>query len=366
MIHCSVCGFVPVPENELPVTLPEDVTFDQPGNPLEHHPTWKYVSCPQCNGSALKETDTLDTFFETSWYFIRFCSPHALVPFDLEQANKWLPVDQYIGGIEHAILHLLYARFFTRALQGSYPLAVAEPFQALFTQGMVCQRRYQDAQGNWLYAQEVGQDAEGQPIKLVDRTPVRVGRSEKMSKSKRNLVGVSEILQAYGADVVRLFLLSDSPPEKDLEWTESGIEGSWKYMHRIWRFEFTNLLEDQDPQGEGELWALREAFEILAQLCAPAMSHFAEELWFHLGHPPYLHRVPWPVPDPQLTATEEACTMVVQVNGKRRGQLRVPRAWTTEQIEQAVRTQPCIQPLLETHPVKKIVTVPQRIVNVVI
>ncbi|MGH7047408.1 MAG: leucine--tRNA ligase, partial [Stellaceae bacterium] len=229
VVHCPDCGIVPVPERDLPVTLPEDVRFDLPGNPLAHHPTWQHVACPRCGGAARRETDTFDTFFESSWYFLRFCSARAPLAFDRAAVDYWMPVDQYIGGVEHAVLHLLYSRFFTRALQRCGYLDLDEPFAGLFTQGMVCHQTYRSEAGEWLFPEEVEHDAAADALVDTDGRPVVVGRTEKMSKSKKNVVGLDAIVDTYGADTARLYLLSDSPPERDLEWTETGIEGTWRY-----------------------------------------------------------------------------------------------------------------------------------------
>jgi leucyl-tRNA synthetase len=228
IIYCPDCGVLPVPEKDLPVILPEDVGFDQPGNPLSNHPTWKNVSCPECGIAAQRETDTFDTFFESSWYFARFCDPHnSDQAFSPELAQHWLPVNQYVGGIEHAVLHLLYARFFTKALKKCGYWNISEPFKGLFTQGMVCHKTFQLADGTWILPEQVAAySAKGQEV--IE------GRSEKMSKSKCNVVGVTQMVEIYGADAVRLFVLSDTPPQKDLEWTEEGIEGAWRYVRRIW------------------------------------------------------------------------------------------------------------------------------------
>ncbi len=234
VIHCSRCGIVPVPERDLPVTLPEDVSFAVPGNPLAHHPIWKHVACPRCGGPAERETDTFDTFFELSWYFLRFCSARDDRAFAREAVDYWMPVDQYIGGVEHAVLHLLYSRFFTRALKQCGYLDLEEPFAGLFTQGMVCHQTYRSEGGEWLFPEEVDRNSGGDYVDPAGR-PVVVGRIEKMSKSKKNVVGLDTIVDTYGADTARLYLLSDSPPERDLEWTETGIEGIWRYVNRLWR-----------------------------------------------------------------------------------------------------------------------------------
>src|SRR5215469_2148799 len=234
VIHCGACGIVPVPESDLPVTLPEDVEFNAPGNPLDRHPTWKHVTCPRCHKPATRETDTFDTFFESSWYFLRFCSARAPSAFERDAAAYWMPVDQYIGGVEHAVLHLLYSRFFMRALRECGYLDIDEPFAGLFTQGMVCHQTYQNAEGEWLFPEEVTADP---AVRLADEDgrPVVAGRLEKMSKSKKNVVGLDTIVDTYGADTARLYLMSDSPPERDLEWTDTGIEGAWRYVNRLWR-----------------------------------------------------------------------------------------------------------------------------------
>ncbi|MGH7075529.1 MAG: leucine--tRNA ligase, partial [Stellaceae bacterium] len=263
VIHCGRCGIVPVREQDLPVVLPDDVTFDQPGNPLDHHPTWKHVACPECGGSARRETDTFDTFFESSWYFARFCSPRAAGAFAREDVDYWLPVDQYIGGIEHAVLHLLYSRFFTRALRDCGYLALAEPFAGLFTQGMVCHESYQDRAGNWLFPDEVHRDADG-TARDAHGHAVTIGRSEKMSKSKKNLVGLEIIVERYGADTARLYLLSDSPPERDLDWTDAGIEGAWRYMGRLYRLAAESGLPPAGERPAGDHPARRAIHRAIA------------------------------------------------------------------------------------------------------
>ena len=225
---------MPVPEDDLPVELPRDVSFDRPGNPLDHHPTWKHVNCPYCNSPATRETDTFDTFFESSWYFLRFCSARAPVAFDRKAAEYWMPVDQYIGGVEHAVLHLLYSRFFMRALKRCGYTDIEEPFAGLFTQGMVLHQTYQNDAEEWIFPKEVAFDGDGGLSDAAGR-PVTVGRLEKMSKSKKNVVDLDDIVDSYGADTARLYLLSDSPPERDLEWTEAGIDGAWRYVSRLWR-----------------------------------------------------------------------------------------------------------------------------------
>ena len=235
VIHCPECGIVPVPEADLPVRLPEDVALDAPGNPLDHQPTWKHVDCPACGRPAERETDTFDTFFESSWYFARFCSANAETAFKRAAVDYWLPVDQYIGGIEHAVLHLLYSRFFTRALRQCGYLDIDEPFAGLMTQGMVCHHTYRDETGAWLYPDQVQSGDDGVPVTNDRGAPVTVGRAQAMSKSKRNTVDPEAIIDAYGADTARLFMLSDSPPERDLDWSEAGIVGAWRFVNRLWR-----------------------------------------------------------------------------------------------------------------------------------
>ena len=409
IIHCETCGIVPVPAKDLPVKLPDDVSFDQPGNPLDRHPTWKHVACPSCGGKATRETDTFDTFFESSWYFARFCSPRSDQAFDRPDVDYWLPVDQYIGGIEHAILHLLYSRFFVRALRACGYLDLAEPFAGLFTQGMVCHQTYQDAAGNWLYPEQVTVGENG--VVTSNGQPVTVGRLEKMSKSKKNLVGLEDIVASYGADTARLFLLSDSPPERDLEWTEAGVEGTWRYVNRLFRLiyehrdrlapigtqtgdtgetrrlvhktiasvtedleqfrfnrgvarlrELSNHLEGVAGSVDGAV--LREALEVLATLIGPMMPHLAEELWRLMGHDALLIDQAWPVADPDLVR-DDTVTLAVQVNGKLRATLELPRDIDQEQARVAALAMPEVQRMLEGKPVRKVVVVPNRVINVV-
>ncbi len=416
VIHCGKCGIVPVPEQDLPVRLPEDVSFDRPGNPLALHPTWKHVQCPVCGGPAERETDTFDTFFESSWYEARFCSPRAASAFERRDVDYWLPVDQYIGGIEHAVLHLLYARFFTRALAQCGYLSVKEPFAGLFTQGMVCHETYRSADGEWLFPEDVRRE-DGSPRDANGR-PVTVGRIEKMSKSKKNVVGLETIVDAFGADTARLYLLSDSPPERDLEWTDAGIEGAWRYVNRLWRLvtdppaplapagtavprelapaldalrravhrtiaavtedldtfrfnravahirELTNTIEGAEPEaGAGPV--LREAIETAVLLLGPMMPHLAEELWQELGHARLLADERWPAADPEL-AREERVTLAVQVNGKLRGTVELPRDAGEDAAKDAALALPGVLRALEGKAPRKTIVVPNRIVNVVV
>ena len=420
VVHCPSCGIVPVPEAQLPVKLPEDVSFDQPGNPLDRHPTWKHVACPRCGGPAERETDTFDTFFELSWYFLRFCSARDPSAFARDDVDYWMPVDQYIGGVEHAVLHLLYSRFFTRALKQCGYLGLDEPFAGLFTQGMVCHQTYQRAGGEWLFPEEVDTDAAGHVVDREDR-PVTVGRTEKMSKSKKNVVGLDAIVETYGADTARLYLLSDSPPERDLDWTETGIEGIWRYVNRLWRLvgdppaplpppgsavagdlppevgdlrrtihrtiaavtddldkfrfnravarirELTNAIEELPPAsfaGPAGAAVLREGLEILARLLGPMMPHLAEEMWETLGGAGLLAEQPWPAADPELVR-EEQVTIAVQVNGKLRGTLEFPRDSDSGAVEDAALQLPQVARWLEGRPPRKVIVVPNRIVSIV-
>ena len=414
VVHCPDCGVVPVPMAELPVALPDDVTFDKPGNPLDHHPTWKHVACPKCGAAAQRETDTLDTFVDSSWYFARFCSPRADAPVEQDAVNYWLPVDQYIGGIEHAILHLLYSRFFVRAMRRCGHVALDEPFAGLFTQGMVCHETYKSADGKWLYPEELTFHDDGPPTKTDDGSPVAVGRSESMSKSKKNVVDPGSIIDQYGADTARWFMLSDSPPERDLEWTESGVQGAWRFTNRLWRlvlgamdeldpanaggsdgkgdaalrraihktiiavsedldalrfnravarlYEFTNTLTDRKDVG-GE--TLRQAVETLVRLLAPMMPHLAEELWHRLGHTSLLAEEAWPEADPSLAADENV-TIAVQVAGKLRGTLEVPVGIEKAALEAAALELENVQRAMEGKTARKVIVVPNKIVNIVV
>lgn len=419
IIHCQSCGPVPVPEADLPVRLPEDVSFDKPGNPLDHHPTWKNVDCPCCGKPARRETDTFDTFFESSWYFARFTSPNRDdVAFDRAAADYWMAVDQYIGGIEHAVLHLLYSRFFTRALRQCGYLSVKEPFAGLLTQGMVCHETYKDEAGAWLYPDEVAKGDGNALVHAQTGKPVTLGRSEKMSKSKRNVVDPAHIIATYGADTARLFMLSDSPPERDLEWTEAGIDGAWRYVNRLWRLvaanvealpapgtampaigdaaaklrrhthktiaaigddldrfhfnkavarirELTNALGDFTPADAGDWWTLREGLEAATLLVSPMMPHLAEEMWEALGHATAVVDTPWPVAEPSLLV-EDSVTVAVQVNGKLRATVELPKDCDSKLAEETALAQPTVIAAMSGKPPRKVVVVPNRIVNVVV
>jgi leucyl-tRNA synthetase len=410
IIHCDKCGVVPVPEKDLPVTLPEDVRFSDPGNPINNHPTWKFVKCPACGGDAQRETDTFDTFFESSWYQFRYCDPkNEAKGFAKDKVQYWAPVDQYIGGVEHAVMHLLYARFFTRALKQCGYLEFDEPFTALFTQGMVTHETYKDTQGKWLYPADIKKDGD-KIVHAATNEPVTVGRIEKMSKSKKNTVDPIAILDTYGADAARLFILSDSPPERDLEWTESGIEGAWKYLNRLWRLvavaekdgggkpleaeamrrkihrtihdmtqdlekfhfnkgvarlrELSNALEDF-AAAKGDPAILKEGFEALVRLLGPLMPHIGEELWHLLGHKTLLADEAWPVADEKLLATDTV-TIAIQVNGKLRATIQLPKDLGQKEAETAALAETTVQKAMEGKPAKKIIVVPNRIINVVV
>ncbi len=423
VIHCGDCGIVPVPKKDLPVTLPDDVSFDKPGNPLEHHPSWKHTTCPNCAKPALRETDTFDTFVDSSWYFARFCSPRATEPVDRDAVDYWLPVDQYIGGIEHAVLHLLYSRFFTRAMRETGHVGLSEPFAGLFTQGMVTHRTYRTDDGKWVFPEEVTEDENGNFIHRESGRPVTVGRIEKMSKSKKNVVDTDDIVNSYGADTARWFMMSDSPPERDIEWSDAGIRGAWRFVQRVYalvaghadrlkdapapenadtrgaalnlrkeahkaardvtdaieKFHFNRAvarihecvnaleqtlrkLDTDDPQ---QMAALREAFEILVRLFAPMMPHLAEELWQRMGHAGRIINAPWPEWDEAL-CRDDTVTIAVQVRGKLRGTLEVAKDMDREALEKAALEIANVQKAIGDKPVRKIIVVPNRIVNVVI
>jgi leucyl-tRNA synthetase len=418
MIHCDKCGIVPVPEKDLPVTLPQDVTFDKPGNPLERHATWKHTKCPTCKADARRETDTFDTFFESSWYQFRYCDPkNETLPFAKDKAAYWMPVEQYIGGVEHAVLHLLYARFFTKAMRDCGLTEISEPFTGLFTQGMVTHETYRDDKGNWLFPTEVKKEGD-KIVTAKDGKPVKVGGIVKMSKSKKNVVDPEDILQTYGADAARLFILSDSPPERDLEWTESGIEGAWRYVNKLHRMitegqgnlaqpgapmpkdfsgaaqdlrrathktikgvgddieafamnkavakvrELSNSISVFAPKTDDEKWALRESVEALIVLMNPMMPHLAEELWDILGHKTLLTETQWPIAESALLVADSV-TIGVQVNGKLRGQITVPANSNEESMRETALSEPGVKKALEGLNVRKVIVVPGRIVNVV-
>ncbi len=418
VIHCPACGMIPVPKDDLPVRLPDDIELGRPGNPLDHHPTWKHVTCPRCHARATRDTDTLDTFVDSSWYFLRFCSPHAATPASRTAIDYWMPVDQYIGGIEHAVLHLLYSRFFTRALRRCGYLDFDEPFTGLFTQGMVGHETYRLADGSYLEPRQVIRDDDGGVRSRETGEAVTVGRSEKMSKSRKNVVDPESIIRDYGADTARWFMLSDSPPDRGLEWTDSGIAGAHRFVQRIARMtsemlnvlpppgtpvpsvegdvlklrrvvhrtivgitgdiekfhfnravarihELANAIADVQAAQPGAPEALREALEMLARLIGPMMPHLAEEMWKRLGHDILIADTPWPEADPVL-ATTETVTIPVQVNGRLRARLDMPRDAANDNVESAALGEDNVRRAIGDRPIRKVIVVPNRVVNIVV
>ena len=423
-IHCAKCGVVPAPAESLPIALPEDVTFekDKPGNPLDRHPTWKHVKCPACSGDAQRETDTLDTFVDSSWYFARFTDPkNEGAPFDKKLASYWLPVDQYVGGVEHAVLHLLYARFFTRGMRDCGFMdgpADGEPFKSLFTQGMVVHETYKSASGAWLLPEETDLK-DGKRVELKTGAAVETGDIEKMSKSKKNVVDLDAFVTDYGADVARWFVLSDSPPERDVEWTASGVKGSWNYVQRVWTlteahgraaptvgaqapasanegealalrqlahraiqsvtediegfrfnvavarcYELANAIFRLKSDDEGAVFARGEALRILSQLISPFMPHLAEECWEKLGGEGFAATAPWPVADPALAA-RNTVTLPIQVNGKKRAEIEAPVGAAEAYVRELALQHAAVKPFLEGVTVRKVIVVTDRIVNIV-
>ncbi|KKB07800.1 leucine--tRNA ligase [Devosia chinhatensis] len=423
VIHCEVCGTLPVPKKDLPVVLPEDVTFDKPGNALDHHPTWKHVNCPLCGGAARRETDTMDTFVDSSWYFARFTAPDADTPTIPAIADRWLPVDQYIGGIEHAILHLLYSRYFTRAMKATGHVGLDEPFKGLFTQGMVTHETYRSQTGEWVPPTDIVFDTDGdQRTARHARTgaPIQIGSVEKMSKSKKNVVDPDEIVAGYGADTARWFMLSDSPPERDVQWTEAGVEGASRFQQRVWRlvqdtvaiteqsensvqsddadalalrkiihrtvagiaqdieglgfnravariYELTNALAKARDVAKGPALrdALVEGAEKLVLLINPMMPHLAESCWELLGKQGLAADAPWPDVDATLLVDDDV-TLPIQINGKRRAEIVVAKGKAAAEVETLVLALEEVQKALDGKAPKKIVVVPDRIVNVVV
>ncbi len=416
IIHCEDCGIVPVPDEDLPVLLPENVDFEKVGNPLENHPSWKFTKCPSCKRDALRETDTFDTFFESSWYFNRFCDAKGEVAFDQKSAQYWLPVDQYIGGVEHAVLHLLYSRFFTRALRKCGYLNIDEPFDGLMTQGMVCHETYKDSTG-WLFPDQVTKNEVGNFVNTETNENVVLGRVEKMSKSKRNVVDPEAIIESYGADTARLFMLSDSPPERDLEWTEAGVDGAWRYLNRLWRSilefnerpfpktseistakegdelrrlihktikavtenierwrynsavanirELSNHLNDFEPENSNDAKVKLFGYEVLLRLIEPMTPHIAEEIWQSLGKTDTLGARPWPQFDKSLVI-DATISIAIQINGKLRGSIQIQRDATEEEVKALARDLPNIKKAIEEKEVRKVIVVPNKIINFVI
>ncbi len=425
VVHCDTCGVVPEKKENLPIKLPDDVDFEKPGNPLDRHDTWRNTECPSCGKPARRETDTMDTFVDSSWYFARFTDSKNANPTDPKAASEWLPVDQYIGGIEHAILHLLYSRFFTRAMQVTGHLDIKEPFKGLFTQGMVVHETYKGPEG-WVTPAEIDiSDVDGKRTATLigKETKIEIGSIEKMSKSKKNVVDPDDIIESYGADTARFFMLSDSPPERDVIWTEGGVEGAHKFVQRVWRiigeaapelkyiksksatdgpandiskiahktlklvgadleklafnksvariYEFVNAVAaplSQVANGDADdtmKAACREACEILIHLIAPMMPHLAEECWMALDCKGLVAQSAWPEFNPDLVA-ESTIMMPVQINGKKRGELIIEANADKETIEEAVLALDFVADKINAQPIRKLIIVPKRIVNVVI
>jgi leucyl-tRNA synthetase len=443
VIHCPKCDVVPVPDADLPVRLPDDATFDKPGNALDHHPTWKHVTCPKCGGKAQRETDTMDTFVDSSWYFARFTDPwNETAPTTQPLVNRMMPVDQYIGGVEHAILHLLYSRFFVRAMKATGHIAMDEPFAGMFTQGMVVHETYRRQNGEWVSPSEIDASMtidstvhDGSAGTTTTKTKRKawlrstgeeliVGPVEKMSKSKKNTVDPDDIIEAYGADVARWFMLSDSPPERDVIWSEDGVRGAKRFVDKIWKtvwtfvqtrmqpnfvakpdmtdsdqafsirqvthkrlarvtsdierlsfntavaqiYDFVNVLSTLVQPGKvcgpSSFAALEEAVTVLVQVISPMMPHLAEECWQVLGLPGLVSEAAWPQIERDLLV-EDTVTLVVQVNGKKRGEVTVATAAQNPEIEAAVLALDAVKLALGGKPVRKVIVVPKRIVNVV-
>ncbi|MGD9916834.1 MAG: leucine--tRNA ligase [Paenirhodobacter sp.] len=411
VVHCAACGVVPERKENLPVRLPDDVTFDKPGNPLDRHPTWRDCTCPSCGAPARRETDTMDTFVDSSWYYARFTAPHATTPTVPEEAEYWMNVDQYIGGIEHAILHLLYSRFFARAMHktGHLPAKAIEPFDALFTQGMVTHEIYKttDTNGRPVYHLPEEVDRESATLKATGEK-LEIIPSAKMSKSKKNVVDPMNIIRDFGADTARFFVMSDSPPERDVEWTAAGAEATAKFLARVWRiaeeiaegaggtggaedtalmkavhkaideitrsidgfafnkavaaiYGLTNTLSKSDASNA----AKRDAMKLMAQLMGPMVPHLAEDIWAVLGGEGFVVKAPWPKADPALLAEDEV-TLPIQINGKRRGEVTVPKDMPAAEVEKIVLAEEAVVKALNGAAPKKLIVVPGRIVNVVI
>ena len=422
VVHCKKCGIVEVHIENLPVKLPDDVDFNNPGNPLERHPTWKHTECPSCKGDAIRETDTFDTFVDSSWYFARFCSPKSNDPVDTDAVNYWLPVDQYIGGVEHAILHLLYSRFFTRAMKESNYVNLEEPFAGLFTQGMVTHETYKDHDGKWIFPEEVIYE-DGRPIHVETGMPVTVGQIESMSKSKKNIIDPQNIVETYGADTARWFILSDTPPERDIQWTDKGVEASSKFIQKAWKlindgksklpknnqnlpkkfsseaieirkvthraisdvtdalnnlrfnraiahlYELSNQIqiifsENNKYNDISALYAKRECLETYCQLFSPMAPHLAEECWKILECSDIIAEKAWPKLIKEYLEEEEVL-IIVQVNGKKRGEIMIPKDTNRSTIEDEALALDNVKKII-TSEIKKIIHVPNRIINVVI
>ena len=420
VVHCDKCGILPVNKTDLPVVLPDEADFSMPGNPLDRNDEWKTVLCPNCNEPAVRETDTFDTFIDSSWYYARFCSPRADIPVDPSSANYWLPVDQYIGGIEHAILHLLYSRFFCRGMKLTGHLGLKEPFANLFTQGMVIHETFKSKSGNWVLPADVQKQGD-KWTQISTGDELSIGPAEKMSKSKKNVVDPEEIIDQYGADTARWFMLSDSPPERDIEWTESGVEGAWKFAQKLWRcitqiselsaessanisenftesaqqlrkvchktlssigedieslrfnraiahtHEFVNQLSNTlriNNRDEGDIFALTESARILCHIISPMMPHLAEQCWHQLGNQSLLAMEKWPQADESLLK-EDTISIAIQINGKRRAEITIAKDAEKSEVESLALGLDNIVKNLEGLSVRKVIVVPNRIVNIV-
>ncbi len=419
IIYCDSCGTVPVPSSQLPVELPSSIDLESTGNPLEKATKWYETSCPNCSQKAKRETDTLDTFVDSSWYFARFCSPKDNSVVNKNDANYWLPVDQYIGGIEHAILHLLYSRFFVKAMNQCGYINISEPFDGLFTQGMVCHETYLSSNNDWLYPEEIKFLKNGDAKRLSDNSKVKIGRSESMSKSKKNVIDPGSIIRQYGADTARWFMLSDSPPERDLEWTDTGVHGAWKFINKLWKLVTSNLscipqnlsnepkdldenslklrkkshkaiknitecLEDfrfnvavakihelvndlQNYLGHKDIsgWVKRESIEIIIRLSNPMLPHITEELWQKLGNESLLCKEPWPSPIASLYQ-EESVNISIQINGKHKVNLNISKSLDKKNVELIASQNVNINKALTGKQVAKTIFVPNRIFNFVL
>lgn len=408
VIHCDSCGLVTVPDSDLPITLPEDVKFDGHGNPLDNHPTWKHVNCPKCSKPAIRETDTFDTFFESSWYFTRYCNSQALEMTDKKACDYWLPVDKYIGGIEHAVMHLLYARFFTKVMNEQDYVSVREPFKGLFTQGMVLHSTYKDEHNNWLYPEEVIKKG-NEFFHKENGGLVTQGRIEKMSKSKKNLIDLETMQQQYCADAIRFFVLSDSPPEKDLEWSASGIEGSARFINKLEQMQETiiklsdnkntnkelkrlihftikhvaedikhfalnraiarmrelfNAISSEINKEEIDVQNAKHGFNVLIQLLNPFIPHITEEIWQKLGHKTFLYNAAFPAFDESMLELD-TYVIAVQVNGKLRDTYEFNTSASEDEIKQIAINLPKVQKFLEGKEPKKIILVPKKIINII-
>ena len=407
-------------QEHLPIELPEDIDLSSPGNPLENHPTWKYTKCPLTGMNAIRETDTLDTFVDSAWYFLRFCSAeNNNEAFNENDINYWMPVDQYVGGVEHAILHLLYSRFFTRALNKTEQIKFKEPFSGLFTQGMVCHETYKSKSGEWIYPNDLYEKDKKYFLKASDEEIIR-GPIESMSKSKKNVVDPENIIDEYGADTARLFMLSDSPPERDINWSLSGINGAWKFTQKFWRtvsncenifnvniqnkpdqfdqisisfrkkihkylklitnsienfqmnvavakiHEMNNELTSFIPDNESQKWAKKEALNILLRIAEPMMPHLAEECWKQIGNSKSIIEVPWPLYDEALI-TEDEALIIIQINGKKKAEIHVATNMEEKHVYTAALNLKNIQNIITSETtIKKKIFIPNKILNIVI